>query len=403
MRNIFKKKYSSTYIEMLLCIILIIDITLLLFASVMYNYYKIASKKEIDSLNSEIVSVVQNNIEYMGELVDNYVMSEFYREDTSKLMNSEQELNAYESNTIINRITATKQLQSMLDSVGIYNGNLDKVYSVDSALRENTALTDLISDPSLKAFKPYPIREDALTYIVYKCKNAKGRPDGAMIVNVKLDWLKTLIKSNNIEYTNMYLIDRQGNIVIDVNEGLVSGERLDRTYTDDLVNIKKTKDNKIYIIKERHQSAAYSLIPSLDMIFVIERDYDTLYRGVNRIGSGTVVFTLLFLMLGVGVSFFVGDKLYAPIRELINSVRVSFDKDNDYDDDLEYLENVMIRLKGGTELANALTKTNMMREFLTNPAFFNNEMREEYIKDEEIFDGEILYADNGYNSKGGRC
>jgi len=390
MTNIFKKNYSSAYVKMLISVILMIDIIILLFAGIMYSYYKTSSKREIDALNMEIVTLVQNNIDYMGELVDNYVMSEFYREDTSKLMNSKNRLSVNESNLIINRITASKDLQSLVDDVGIYNGNIDEVYAVNSNFREKVELRVLMEEPSLKAFKPYLVFDSALTYIIYKGKNDKGRPDGAMIVNVSLDWLERLIKSNNIDYANMYLVDEQGKVVLDVNGRFTRGEKLDREYADELINIKTDKKNRIYKIDEKQQAIAYSFIPSMDMTFVVERDYDTLYSGVKKVGRGTFLLTLLFLVFGVILSFFVGDKMYSPIRGMINNMCMIFEKDDDYDD-FEYLENVIVRLKGGTEIANTLTKNNMLREFLTNPLFFDEEMRRRYIDSEDFFGGTNVY------------
>lgn len=391
MKRIVKKNYSSTYIKLLISIIMIIDITIFSFAMIMYGYYRISSKKEIDSLNTEIVTLVQNNLDYLSELVDNYVMSEFYREDTEKLMNTKIKLTSNETNVILNRITAAKQLQSLVDDVCIYNGNLNEYYAIRSEIKESIDLKHLMENKELRAFKPYLIFDDVLTYIVFKSKNSSGRPDGAMIVNIKLSWLKQFIKSNNVEYTNMYLTDCNGKIILDINSNLSKGAMLERKYTASFPEIRKEKKDCIYQTDENDLAVAYSFVSSLDMVFVIERDYKLLYNGVYRVCRGMGFITFIFLILGVLISFFAGDHYYAPIRELIKNMRMFFEKEDDCDD-FEYLENVMMRLKGGTEIANSLTKTNLMREFLTNPLFFDNKTKEQYICEEAFFDGTSQYC-----------
>jgi hypothetical protein len=220
-RNFLKIKKYRTRIFLWVTSLMIILTTV--FSTVIYlNVEKSILDNEYET-NQKILNQMKYNIDYMDEMVKNLCLSTYYDEDVISLMNYSDD-ETYEQMSIVNKLSnSVVASNSYVHSIYIYNNRKKAFYSTYNSFNyEDTELVKLIdSYTSVPVLKPVFRRTETyhsgdvvkysnvLTYFMYELTDSRNNMQGAVIVNIKLDWL-----INNIKAINMVNSKRQDKIFI---------------------------------------------------------------------------------------------------------------------------------------------------------------------------------------------
>ncbi|REE55444.1 hypothetical protein A8990_16815 [Paenibacillus taihuensis] len=207
------KKYLVRIFLWMTCITLLIVSSLS--ALIYYNVERNVFKSEYNN-SQKVLSQVKCNIDYLDTMIRNLTLSTYSNNDVKALMYLNYE-ETYESLSVINKLNASIIANyPFLHSIYIYN-NHKKLYcsTYGDLFHKDVGLDNLLDSydhiPALRAIVRQMDGQTVLSYIMYETMDSEKHIDGAVILNINLDWLVNNIKAVNQmdESTNsqLYILD----------------------------------------------------------------------------------------------------------------------------------------------------------------------------------------------------
>ncbi|SFS50890.1 AraC family transcriptional regulator [Paenibacillus sp. BC26] len=230
-----EKKYLLRIFLWIAGIILLIVVS---FSALVYvNVEKKVFKSEYEN-SQKVLSQMKYNIDYLDTMIRNITLSTYGSNDVKALMYLNDE-ETYEHLNVINKLNATIVANNpFIQSIYIYNNHKKLYYSTYGDLYHKDAELDKVLQsyttiPVLRAIVRRSAESDdlgaggtaantVLSYVMYETTDRDNRMDGAIILNIKLDWLVDNIRAiNRIEAgarSELYILD-SGNGLIETDPG----------------------------------------------------------------------------------------------------------------------------------------------------------------------------------------
>ncbi|WP_239619121.1 helix-turn-helix domain-containing protein [Cohnella mopanensis] len=225
-----EKKYWLRIFLWIACVILLIVCSFS--ALIYYSVERKVFKGEYEN-SQKILSQMKYNIDYLDSTIRNLTLSTYSNNEIKALMYLTED-ETYDHLNTINKLNATIIANNpFLHSIYIYNNHKNVYYSTFGDLFHNDAELDQTlrpfeTIPTLKAIVrklkvsdgPDPKFITVLSYIMYENVDDRNRMDGAVILNIKLDWLVNSIRAlngNNSKGNSfLYMLD-SGNQLIETD------------------------------------------------------------------------------------------------------------------------------------------------------------------------------------------
>jgi Response regulator containing CheY-like receiver domain and AraC-type DNA-binding domain len=345
----------------------------------------------------KILYQIKTNIDLINDMVKNICLSTYNDTDIKRLMYLKGE-ETYEDMQRFDKLnTSVISTFNFLHSIYIYN-NIKKTYystNVSFYYKDEELEKFIKSHGIIIRLKPY-VREidianfnkneKIVSYFMYDMLDMNNVMDGAVIVNVKLEWLL-----NNINMINAIDKKNQDNIyLLDDNGDLINPTDENAEYTPEIVQLYKKKMPPVKedigfftssVHDETYLLSYINLQPSGWTILKVQ-PYGTVYEYINRLKSAIIIITLIFLALTLIASYSVAKYLYKPIGKLINNVQSTKTEDVDYAntaDEFIYLQEVykdninkLESYKKDKKSNQDILKDYFLRKLLFDSAFFKN-------------------------------
>ncbi|WP_337102234.1 AraC family transcriptional regulator [Paenibacillus sp. YIM B09110] len=327
------------------------------------NAQNLMIKKESDN-SKKLLLQVKYNTNLMNETMSRLTQSLYINNDITSIMYAEQENMVdviIRLNNVVNALTSS---YPYIHSISVYNRSLDQFYNAGSPI--------FFDDPQLLALfqsnellpKLKPIYRDihkvvnetnkserVLSYFMYETSTNDENPNGALVINVRPEWLLGNIKQINMvdrqQGNNIYLLDQQGDY-IDVDESQEHTEKLNWLKAEVESHAKKASSSETESsFKSKYMDTQYLItylyLESIDMTLLKIQPTLEVYGYIQGFKTSIIFITLIFLVMAVVISVSISRKIYSPIGNLVQTIssgRLHKFEQRGKGDEISYLDDV---------------------------------------------------------------
>ncbi|SFT24047.1 AraC-type DNA-binding protein [Paenibacillus sp. BC26] len=336
--RLLKIYQSKKYLLRILLSISVLTVIFLIGSSATLFYTSRNSVVEMQKeYNEATLAQINYNINSMEEIAKNMVSALFWDVQLKPLM-SNQEVFVFDLTHKLRRMETIVNSTSFLDSIIIYNGYSDQIFAGgNSALKSQSSestqhmLQFLRNSDAVQKMKfiPMKLKEkstgiDVFSYVMYDSLGKYKPDEGALVLNIKPEWL-----FNNIKLINGLGLKKEGSIMLVNSEGqiLYTNERsdLNRAGFQDLFSgsVRENKSNGYMIqrVGDQKQIISYSKLVIPNWYIVSAQPYDAVIHNIDQIRKTTIGLTVLFLVLSIIAAVFVSRRLYRPIDRLMSQIQ----------------------------------------------------------------------------------
>lgn len=346
LRHFFRIRKYRTKIFVWVTFLMIVLTTV--FSAVTYlNVEKIVMENEHET-NQKILNQIKFNIDYINDTVKSLCLSTFYNEDIRSLMNFADE-ESYEEMSVISKLknSVVASHPSVL-SIYIYNNRKKTYYSTYKTFDYQDAnLIKLVrSMPSVPVMKPIfrntetyqsgdlVIYSNVLTYFMYEMTDSKNNMQGAIIVNIKLDWLINNIKSinqvSNKRLDEVFIVDENGEFIQEAKNGQDNKAFKEYIKNNYITSQADAAQGKTVQEKARIDGKSYliSSIPIEEIKWTVYKvqAYDLVFEYINKLKNTIIIITVIVFSLIFIASYTLTRGLYKPFDGLLRLAGFNGDK-----------------------------------------------------------------------------
>ena len=297
--------------------------------------------------NEKLLQQVEFNINLINKNVQNISQSVYYNQDVRSLMLHSGRESFEHMNTIRRLDTTIVQTNTFIKSIYIYNNRNRVFYSTSgsSFRHEDGYLIEYIeSVDRVPVLRPIVRREvsqkigdaevvgDILSYFMYEMTDSEGRMDGAVIVNVRLDWLIDNLRMINVEGPNetgsLYILSDNEEFIGTGFDGMSDDENLKREllnfYNSEKNGIFSTIEEKAVMSRVNLHGTDYLLtavkIREANWVMLRLQPYAAIFYYMAQLRGSIVLISAIALLFTCIAAFIVSKNLYKPVEGLMRYV-----------------------------------------------------------------------------------
>ncbi len=402
MKGIILKYKSRKYFQRIVISTNLLIISFLMISSLTLYFYseQIVLKLQRES-NEKVLSQMNFNINYMNEIVKNFAFSIFFDSDFIPLMESDNK----DTKEYLRRITKLKKLidpNTYIESLLIYNHKTDKFYTVGSGNvpgPDDVLLNEyLTGERPMKKLQFTPLNLDfddagigskpeLFSMFLYNGIESYTKSESLLMMNIKPEWLFQNIKVINglaaSRNSHIYILDQNKQILTSEQQTAVSLQPLKETVYREVDIAHKKAGQFTYKANGDKQIVNYMVNPANNWIIVSVQPYEDVLGVIDKLMKACIIVIIVCFLLGLGVSLFVGHRLYNPIERLLNQFKrqsgseVESVKGND---ELDYMSEVYHQVIEKMKTAETKLDTNQnilksyyLRKLITDSRSFTAE------------------------------
>ncbi|MFC3788902.1 helix-turn-helix domain-containing protein [Paenibacillus sp. GCM10012307] len=291
--------------------------------------------------SQKILSQMKYNIDYLDTTIRNLTLSTYGNNEVKALMYLKED-ETYDQLSTINKLNATIIANNpFLHSIYIYNNYKDIYYSTFGDLFHadaelNEALNSYDRIPALKAIvrklkisdEPEPKFITVMSYIMFENMNEQNRMDGAVILNVKMDWLVNNIRalSGNTGGSSsfLYILDDANQLIetdpgnpvasnpfaVQIREAYAqsSGSSVQESGASGFLS--KSIQGEKYLI-------SYIRLENTGWVLLEARPHKEVYANLKQLLDTILLITATVFIVALLLTLSVTRGIYAPVRRLM--------------------------------------------------------------------------------------
>jgi AraC-like DNA-binding protein len=348
------KKYPLR-IKMIWAFALFSFIPLLIVVSI-FNYNIMGySESEISKSNIDKLNLINN---VMVQMSDTFMEDSLRISRNGLLDNLYGVDNYYSSQRDFNEITALSQVQDLLTdetntndqlySVYLYLDNSDYVLSSDYGIlsKEDFRDTGWLTAYNNWNGKKFPLYWFSRTIPTEEAlQNSQSKSDsnqairvisyispltayttslrGAIVFNIKESSISdTLNNKNDQSNGNIFIVDKNGNVVTHVNKSLIGSNLSQKAYMTNILKSKADSGFTVFKNNGNDQLVTYLKTDFNDYIYVGIHPMNTLLRNANLLKNRLFGCAIIVFAFAIAISVAVSRRFYHPMRELIQRIKI---------------------------------------------------------------------------------
>ncbi|KRE64615.1 helix-turn-helix domain-containing protein [Paenibacillus sp. Soil750] len=304
------------------------------------NAQSLMISKESDN-SKKILLQVKYNTNIMNETMSRLTQSLYLNNNITSIMYAEHENMSDVITRINNVVNSLTSSYPYIHSISVYNRNLDQFYNAGSPI--------FFDDPQLLALfnsnqllpKLKPIFRDihkvvngdnkserVLSYFMYETALNAEKPNGAVVINVKPEWLLGNIKQINRvdrqQGNNIYILDQHRDYILEddnqedpVKLKWLRDEVESRTNKPSSIDAESSFTSKYM---DTQYLVTYLYIDSINMTLLKIQPSLEVYGYIQGFKTSIIFITLIFLVMAIIISVSISRKIYSPIGNLVQTI-----------------------------------------------------------------------------------
>jgi AraC-like DNA-binding protein len=406
--SLSKRKYLLQVYTFVSVIILALMLT---FSSVIYFRMEKSLVDEEISNGKKILIQMRNNIQNINDIVRNICLTNYYSNDISGLLFLKEKDSFVEINAQQKLVKSVIATNFFIHSVYIYNNNRKIYFSTSDPFYHE----DKLLEKKLESRQPVPVLkpvlrniemvdakgnktiEQVFTYFYYEQTDQQGRMDGAVIVNIKLDWIYNSIKEisavDNGKNNQIVLVNEEGELVSE--KGREESLRADtKAYLTDYVKMAvKTDDNSVgmgtKLVNGKKILFTYAKMQDSNWVLFKIRAYDDIYRAMDSLRILFILMTVGFLILGLAAATIISRFIYKPIAGILHEVKNSSQLLEQFEDEkMDEISMIKDTIRSSMEKLEKLHSEKTTNSRIVKSYFLMRLLTESsMIKQEELISG----------------
>ncbi|WP_128661026.1 AraC family transcriptional regulator [Paenibacillus sp. 598K] len=336
-RWITNRSFFST---MFISITIIVTFLVLILSLVLYTYVGQVVSRTLEEANRSNLAQISYSANYMDDSAKNLAFSIFKDSSTTPLMYSD----TIETSDLVwerEQLSIWASSNPLVHSIYVYNGKTETYISSYTYAWERAGadkgifdvLRKLGSEP--KQVKPISRKipldvaglkqteVEVFTYVLYDYVSRDGRIEGAVIINIKADYLRdtvnTLASKSDKTRGNIVIVDKAGNLVMDATGNYEHQWNLQPMQDHDPASA--SLRSKVVTIGKDKMLATYTDSEHLDWTYINVIPYDLIYQPLTSIKRMTIGMCSIIVLAGFSLAYFVSRRIYFPIGELVRKVK----------------------------------------------------------------------------------
>ncbi|OAS17849.1 AraC family transcriptional regulator [Paenibacillus oryzisoli] len=305
-----------------------------------WNAQSLMISKESDN-SKKILLQVKYNTNLMNETISRLTQSLYINNDITSIMYAEQENMVDVITRINNVVNSLNSSYPYIHSISVYNRNLNQFYNAGSPIffDDPQVLALFKSDQILPKLKPIfrdihkvvnggNKSERVLSYFMYETATKIENPNGAVVINVKPEWLLGNIKQINMvdrqKGNNIYILDSNGNY-INEDDNQEDPAKLTwlkdevKRHTQETLSAESESSFKSKYMDTQYL-VTYLYIDSINMTLLKIQPTLEVYGYIQGFKTSIIFITLIFLVMAIVISVSISRKIYSPIGNLVQTI-----------------------------------------------------------------------------------
>ncbi|OPH59910.1 hypothetical protein BC351_18455 [Paenibacillus ferrarius] len=339
-----KKLPRSMFIRMFASFTLVIICILFALSYVLYVNFQKIGVNFVSGANSNALSQISYSATYLNDASKTFAISLLTNNRIQSIMYGAND-DYSDIQEALEDISKLKNANQFVHSVYVFNGTNNHFYStwLQSGSKDTFFDRDIVAYIDQKKYatkgKFYPVlrkipvytsadgkeidsnqKISVLTYNLYEYEDAADRLKGAIIVNVKVDYLKDLIQSLSSSGKN-----KGSTFILDENSQLILGNIKELSAAEQEAVFKPIQEsgkNAFFsaMIHGNKHLVTYVTSDVLHWKFIHVVPYSIIFQDMERLAWITLAFCLGVLIPGILIVFYLSKRLYSPIRGLMGKV-----------------------------------------------------------------------------------
>lgn len=337
---ILMKQPKSMFVKMLFSITIVLVISILISVFTLYRYFEKEQLNTVINASSKILGQMSYSAEYMSNSARNFSFSVFNNNEFFPLMYQDQDSDSMKFLTPLNKLRSLIEMNPFVHSVYIYNNKLDTYYTAmlmnayKSSDFPDSEIVSMINNHSEfnGEFKPVPRKiagqvgapeANVYTYMLGDLSSRDNTVMGAVVVNVKSDYLQNMIEKlrfqNSIFDGDVFIVDNNGNMISNENRSLFLSNVSKLSYIEKIMN--ETRPSGSFFDEKSGQMVFFVSSEVLGWKFVKTVPYEAIVAHIDEMKVFTIWLCIGLLAIALLVSVLLSRRLYLPLYQLVEKVK----------------------------------------------------------------------------------
>jgi len=361
---------NRTFFSILMAISINSIFVVIILSGILYMLFHNISLEYINTSNLKLLSQTSNSTNYINDMANNFGFSMFSNIDCKNLLyrktypqNDEDTISQTNSMT---RVIEIANKTSYIHSLYLYNSNLESYYSTYLSTFNpkeqfyDKEIAELIDSTSSKNVKLLPRKlpvvnsnentyyTNVYSYIFYDSSITGNESKDAIIINLDSKWLTNEINSlymlNRLyaeDKSVVFVIDAVGTVINHPDKEMFLKNISEKSYIKKILS--EHNESGYFIDEEGSYKSIVTYVANKDnteWIFVSVTPYIAITQQLNKVRASIIITGLAILALGILISYFLANKVYSPILNLVKSVTNYLnpkDFNKKYTDELKFI------------------------------------------------------------------
>ncbi len=353
---------------MFFLVAIVVSVTVLSF--VLTRTFEAANTRTVNLLNQEVLEETRRVNEYVRRMIRVSGMELFFEPAVQRLMHR-VDLSNFEELTGLRRIDSVQSMGTHIHSIYVYNPKREFIYSssnyrsgyIDSFY--DSGVKDLLfaeREPMRLVPIPRVLRykgrdEPLYSFIYYDPMSFQGPIQGALIINVTLDWLGEVLGSEANTNALQLFVNREGQIVYHPDRSRFLADISDKPF---MRTIMSSGADGGYFVDGRGSDRTLTMFSRSDdgdLYLIRQVPYSHFMRPLWVLRARVLALVCVFLLIGSAMAFVFSRRIYRPIGELVTSLPAESPDEGSSEQDLSDMEYLSSRIETMISETSSLEET----------------------------------------------